>query len=90
MVLDFRKLNEKTIGDPYPLPSINDIFDSLGSARQISVFDLATGFHHIKMDPKNSDKTAFCTPHGHHEFDRMLFGLKTARATFQRLMDIQI
>ena len=31
MVLDFRKLNEKTIGDSYPLPNINDIFDSLGS-----------------------------------------------------------
>ena len=54
MVLDFRQLNEKTIGDSYPLPNINDILDSLGSGKYFSVFDLATGFHHIKMDPKDS------------------------------------
>ena len=35
MVLDFRKLNEKTIGDSYRLPNINDILDSLGSARYL-------------------------------------------------------
>ena len=90
MVLDFRKLNEKTIGDSYPLPSINDILDSLESTRYFLIFDLATGFHHIKMDPKDSYKTAFSTPHGHYEFDRMPFGLKTAPATFQRLMDITL
>ena len=88
MVLDFRKLNKKTIGDSYSLPNINDILDSLGPAKYFSVFDLPTGFHHVKMDPKDSYKTAFSTPHGHYEFDRMHFGLKTAPATFQRLMDL--
>ena len=90
MVLDFRKLNEKTIGDSYPSPNINDILDSLGTAKYFSVFDLATGFHHTKMDPKDSHKTAFSTPHGHYEFDRIPFGLKTAQATFQRLMDLTL
>ncbi|XP_043475954.1 uncharacterized protein LOC122507359 [Leptopilina heterotoma] len=90
MVLDFRKLNEKTIGDSYPLPHINDILDSISSAKYFSVFDLATGFHHIRMNPNDSHKTAFSTPHGHYEFDRMPFGLKTAPATFQRLMDLTL
>ena len=90
MVLDFRKLNEKTIGDSYPLPNINDILDLLGPARYFSVFDLATGFHHIKMDPKTSYKTAFSTPLGHYEFDRKPFGLRKALAIFQRLMDITL
>ena len=85
MVLEFRKLNEKTIGDSYLLPNINDILDSLGSARYFSVFDLATGLHHVKMDPND-----FYTPLGHYEFDRMPFGLKTAPATFQTLMDITL
>ena len=80
----------KTIGDSYPLPNIKDILDSLGSVRYSSVFDLATGFHHIKIDLKNSYKTAFSTPHGYYEFDRIHFGLKTAPATFQRLMDITL
>ena len=87
MVLDFRKLNEKTIGDSYPLPNINDILDSVGSAKYFSVFDLVSGFHRIRMDPKDSHKTAFSTPHSHYEFDSMPFGLKTAPATFKRLMD---
>ena len=53
MILDFRKFNEKTIGDSYPVPNINDILDSLESARYFPVFDLATGFHYIKMDIMN-------------------------------------
>ena len=69
---------------------INDILDSLGSAKYFSVFDLATGFQHIKMDPKDSHKTAFSTPRNHSEFDRMPFGLTTAAATFLRLMDLTL
>ena len=79
MVLDFRKLNEKTIRDSF---NINDILYFLGTAKYFSVFDLATGFHHIKMNPKDLHKTAFSTPHGHYEFDRMPFGLNTSPATF--------
>ena len=88
MVVDFRKLNETTIGDSYPLPNIIDILDQLGSAQYFSVFHLASGFHQIKMSPEDSHKTAFSTPYGHYEFDRMPFGLKNAPVTCQRLMDL--
>lgn len=87
LVIDFRALNEKTLGDAYPLPNITDILDQLGSAKYFSVFDLASGFHQIPMAPADSHKTAFSTPYGHFEFKRMPFGLKNAPATFQRLMD---
>lgn len=87
MVIDYRNLNEKTVGDAYPLPNITEILDQLGSAKYFSVFDLASGFHQIKVRQEDAHKTAFSTPFGHYQFNRMPFGLKNAPATFQRLMD---
>jgi len=87
MVIDYRALNEKTIGNAYPLPNITDILDQLGNAKYFSVLDLASGFHQIPIDPKDAAKTAFSTSYEHHQFKRMPFGLENAPATFQRLMD---
>jgi hypothetical protein len=87
LVVDYRKLNAKTVGNAYPLPDITEILDQLGQAKYFSCLDLAMGYHQIDMDPNDIDKTAFSTKEGHWAYRRMPFGLKTAPATFQRVMN---
>lgn len=87
MVVDYRRLNDITVDDKYPLPNITDLFDKLGKCSYFSTLDLASGYHQIEVEKKDRQKTAFSTQNGHFEFLRMPFGLKTAPATFQRTMD---
>ena len=69
IVVDFRKLNDLTIGDSFPLPNITDILDQLGSAKYFTTLDLAPGYHQIPMAEKDKRKTAFSTPYGHYEYN---------------------
>ena len=88
IVLDFRKLNEVTVGDSYPLPNISDILDQLGGAQYFTTLDLFWGYHQVELDERDAYKTAFSTPEGHFEFTRLPFGLSNSPRTFQRLMYI--
>lgn len=85
--VDFRKLNQISVGDAYPLPNIIDILDQLGKSKYYTTLDLAQGYHQVRMHPEHTEKTAFSTDKGHFEFLRVPFGLKGAPATFQRLMN---
>jgi len=83
MVVDFRNLNEKTIGDAHPLSDITEILDQLGQSKYITCLDMVMGYHQIELEPGEGSKTAFSTKQGHLEYLRLPFGLKTAKATFQ-------
>ena len=69
------------------MPDITQILYQLGQAKYFSCLDLAMGYHQIDMNPSDVDKTAFSTKEGHWAYKRMLFGLKSAPATFQRMMN---
>ena len=87
MRVDFRKLNTVTADDVYPIRRIEEIIDTLAEAQYISTIDLTRGYYQIPITKEDRCKTAFITPAGKFEFNRMPFSLKGAPATFQRAMD---
>ena len=84
---DFRRLNDATAPDRYPVPHIQDFTANLAGARIFSKIDLVRGYHQIPVHADDIPKTAIITPFGLWEFLRMPFGLKNAAQAFQRLMD---
>ena len=57
--VDFRRLNQLTIGDAFPIPRIDEILDQLGRARYYTALDLTSGYHQILIAQEDCEKTAF-------------------------------
>ncbi|UYV68139.1 hypothetical protein LAZ67_5003162, partial [Cordylochernes scorpioides] len=85
--VDYRKLNEVTVKDVYPIPRIDDVMDILQGSKYFSAIDLRSGYWQVEIEEKDKEKTAFTTTHGLYEFNVMPFGLCNAPATFERNMD---
>lgn len=87
LVVDYRKLNERTVKDAYPLPQIDNLLDSMGGAKIFSTLDAASGYWQIPMTEEASERSGFVCPFGTFTWNVMSFGLTSAPSTFQRTMN---
>ncbi|GBG62591.1 hypothetical protein CBR_g31227 [Chara braunii] len=86
--IDYRKLNDITIKDVYPLPRIDDLLDAIGCANYFSKFDIRHGFHHMLVREEDRPKTTFVLFEGTWQWVQCPMGICNAPATFQRAMNV--
>ena len=87
LCVDYRKLNDVTVRNSYPLPLINDIIEKVKGAQYFTKLDLRSAYNLIRIREGDEYKTAFRTKYGHYEYLVMPFGLKNAPATFQSFIN---
>ncbi|UYV82907.1 hypothetical protein LAZ67_22001343, partial [Cordylochernes scorpioides] len=85
--VDYRKLNNVTVKDVYPISRIDEVMDTLQGSTHFSAIDLRSGYWQVEVEERDKEKTAFTTAHGLYEFNVMPFGLCNAPATFERNME---
>jgi predicted aspartyl protease len=86
--VDYRKLNDVTRKEAYPLPRIDSCLESLGGPRYFSTLDLRAGYWQTELAQEDANKTAFVTRSGQYRLTVLSMGLANAPSHIQRLMDI--
>nr|GEZ43138.1 reverse transcriptase domain-containing protein [Tanacetum cinerariifolium] len=84
--INYRKLNEATRKDHFPLPFMDKMLERLAGNQYYCFLDGFSGYFQIPIDPKDKEKTTFTCPYGTFAYRRMPFGLCNAPGMFQRCM----
>nr|GEX63946.1 reverse transcriptase domain-containing protein [Tanacetum cinerariifolium] len=84
--IDYRKLNEATRKDHFPIPFMDQMLEHLAGNEYYCFLDGFSGYFQISIDPRDQEKTTFTCPYGTFAYKRMPFGLCNAPGTFQRCM----
>lgn len=84
--VDFRQVNDRIEHDSFPIPKIEELVQGAAGYKLYSALDCFAAYNHIRVHKDSKKYTAFSTPDGHYEFDRMPFGLKPAVSVFSRFI----
>jgi hypothetical protein len=88
LVVDYRKLNEQTIPENFPMQNITDLLQALGSnhPKFFTSLDMQSGYHQIPITESAREYTGFITPDNVYQFKCCPFGLKNCPFVFSKLM----
>lgn len=84
--VDYRQVNKKMQFDAYPMPRIDEELNKFGGCKIFSEVDISKAYWHIPLDEESKKITAFRSPNGLEEFNRLPFGIKNAGAIFCRVV----
>jgi hypothetical protein len=84
MCIDYTDFNKHYPKEPFPFPRIDQAVDSTAGSVLLCFLDCYSSYHQIALNPGGEDKMAFITPHGIYRYKVMTFGMKNARATYQK------
>jgi hypothetical protein len=87
LVIDYRALNKDRIKNHYPLPQIEELFDTLQGAKWFTKLDLIADYHQVQMNLDDVWKTTFKTKFGLFEWKVMPFGVTNTPTTFMSLIN---
>jgi hypothetical protein len=82
-VIDYRRLNDITIKDSYPLPRIDEMMVRICGSEIFTKLDLKSSYNQIRIHPSDEWKTTFMTPFGPYHMRVMTFGFANALSCFQ-------
>ena len=88
--VDYRMVNSMTVGDAWPIPSIEENLEKLQGARYFSAIDASAAYHTIPVNEKSRPYLAFLTPWGTYQYKKMPFGAKNAGQCYSRLVELSI
>jgi hypothetical protein len=84
MCVDYTDLNKHCPKDPFGLPRIDEVVDSMDSCELLSFLNCYSGYHQISLREEDQIKTSFITPFNAYCYMTMSFMLKNAGVTYQR------
>ena len=83
MCTDYRKVNNVTKSDSFPIPRIDDCIDKIGRAKYVTKFELLKGFYQVPLTDRAKEISAFVTADGLYQYKVTPFGMKNSWQPFK-------